>query len=267
MGRKNGNLIKFPGGDGLIPVCRRGRAGLDLISFSLLFLNDGDTFMEKSDDNEVALVALAGVCSVEVNGQDYRNVGGREDVFDGPASCVYIPRDSSYTVTGVGKVEIAVCKTYAQRRTAPFYIPPEKVKIVDRGKGNWFRTVHDIVDARVDADCMLVGETFSPAGNWSSSPPHKHDVEDPPNESKHEEIYYFRTRPRQGFGVIRLYTDDLSLDETHTVEHNDTVILPRGYHPTVAGPGYQLYYLWILAGRDRKVLTRDDPKHAWLKNT
>lgn len=264
MEKNSEYFIRFPGGHGLIPIVKRGERGLELISFDLLFLNDEDSYTENTGDDEAALVVLGGRCDIEVDGQDFKDVGGREDVFDGPAACVYVPKDSEFKVTGRGEVEIGVCRTLARRRTAAALIPPDKVKIMKRGKDNWSRTVHDIVDARVDADCMLVGETFSPAGNWSSAPPHRHEKDNPPNETKHEEIYYFRTKPRQGFGIIRLYNDDRSLDETYTVEHNDTVVMLKGYHPTVAGPGYQLYYLWILAGRERKVVTRDDPDHEWL---
>ncbi|MFH1538017.1 MAG: 5-deoxy-glucuronate isomerase [bacterium] len=267
MAKENEYLIRFPGGKGLVPIVSRGERGLELISFDLLFLHEGDTYSAESGDDEVALVVLGGRCDVEVNGQDFRGVGEREDVFDGPAACVYAPKDSEFKVSGLGSVEIAVCKTLARRHTEAAYVPPERVKTMKRGRDNWSRTVHDIVDARVDAECMLVGETFSPAGNWSSAPPHRHEKDDPPHETKHEEIYYFRTRPRQGFGIIRLYNDDRSLNETYTVEHNDTVVMLKGYHPTVAGPGYQLYYLWILAGKERKVVTRDDPAHEWLKKS
>ena len=257
-------LIKFKGGHGLIPLIKRGEYGLKYISFSLLFLEDGEIYIEDTNDDETALVILGGRCNVQVGGSLWENLGVRKDVFDGSATCVYVPRESQYKVEAQGKVEIAVCKTLSKRTTTPCIIMPNDVKIVSRGKANWSRTVHDIVDARVDADCMLVGETFSPPGNWSSTPPHKHDRNDPPYETRHEEIYFFRVKPHQGFGIIRLYNDDLSLNETYTVEQNDTVILPEGYHPAVAGPGYELYYLWILAGKERKVITREDPKHAWL---
>ena len=81
-----------------------------------------------------------------------------------------------------------------------------------------------------------------------------------------EEVYFFRVKPSQGFGLQRVYTDSRSLDEAYTVENDDTVVLPEGYHPVVAGPGYRLYYLWILAGRQRILRPRDDPDHQWLKD-
>ncbi|MEW5945075.1 MAG: 5-deoxy-glucuronate isomerase [bacterium] len=259
------HCIRFPGGHGMIPIVRRGEMGLNLVSFSLLFLEPGESFSEDTGEDETALVILGGSCDASAGENRWENLGARADVFDGAATCVYVPRESNYGVTARDGVEIAVCRTAARRNSAPHLVRPEHVPVIPRGRDNWSRTVHDVVDARVDADRMLVGETFSPPGNWSSSPPHRHEKDDLPRETRHEEIYYFRVRPRQGFGIIRLYNDDRSLDETITVGHNDTVVITGGYHPTVAGPGYSLYYLWVLAGKERRVVTRDDPNHAWLK--
>jgi 5-deoxy-glucuronate isomerase len=110
----------------------------------------------------------------------------------------------------------------------------------------------------------VIGETYNPSGNWSSYPPHKHEREVPGLESKHEEVYYFRMNPAQGFALMRLYQDE-GRDQAVVVEDGDTVLLPNGYHPVVAAPGYQAYYLWILAGEKRALLMHDDPKHAWVK--
>jgi 5-deoxy-glucuronate isomerase len=116
------------------------------------------------------------------------------------------------------------------------------------------------------AQRLVVGETFNPPGNWSSYPPHKHEVDAYPEEVRMEEIYYYRLNPPQGFGLQRIYTDDRSLDLACAVEDGDTVLLPRGYHPVVAAPGYQLYYLWMLAGHtDRRMKPRDDAEHTWVK--
>ena len=111
--------------------------------------------------------------------------------------------------------------------------------------------VYNIVDDRCDAEYLLVGETLNPPGNWSSSPPHKHEYNNLPEESDHEEIYFFKVDPEQGFGIQRLYTDDRELDEACVVENNDAVIISKGYHPVVAAPGYSLYYLWVLAGKGK----------------
>jgi 5-deoxy-glucuronate isomerase len=263
-------LIKHRGQKGHIPVVKRGDGGLERISFDLLFFERGMEYCEDTGGNEVCLVILGGRCALESGGRRWENAGSREDVFGGPATALYVPPGGSFKVaaTDAAPVEIAVLRCPAAASgAAPVFIPPEKVKIVERGKDNWKRFVHDIVDKDVPAGAMLVGETFSPAGNWSSAPPHRHDFDDPPRETNHEEIYFFKCKPEQGFQVIRLYTDDYSVNETYTVESNDTVIITRGYHPVAAGPGYRGYYLWILAGGERTVRTHDDPRHEWLKST
>ena len=260
-------LIKYGGQKGHIPVVRAGDGGLALISFDLLLFGNGMEYAEDTDGSEVCVVLLGGRATVSCEGQTWRDIGERADVFSGRAAAVYVPRDSRFTFTATaGPVEAAILRTKTDEKHAPAYIAPDMVSVVERGRDNWSRTVHDILDARTPAGNMLVGETFSPPGNWSSAPPHRHDNDDPPNETNHEEIYLFKVKPEQGFQLIRLYTDNRSLDITYCVEQNDTVILREGYHPVAAGPGYHGYYLWLLAGKSRQIIPRDDPAHAWLKN-
>jgi 5-deoxy-glucuronate isomerase len=109
-----------------------------------------------------------------------------------------------------------------------------------------------------------VGETFNEPGGWSSYPPHKHDRHDPPAEVALQEVYHFRLQPRQGFGIQRMYSPERGTDEVLVVEDGDTVLIPFGYHPVVAAPGYRLYYLWALAGEGRDLRLREDPAHAWV---
>ena len=139
------------------------------------------------------------------------------------------------------------------------------------GKDNWQRDVYTSIGPNVDADRLLIGETYNPPGNWSSAPPHKHDVACPPDEGCMEEVYFFMVDPGQGFGIQRVYSGEDSpaqVDDAYVVQNGDTVAIPYGYHPVVAGPGYKLYYLWILSGEERAYgAWRDDPTHAWLKNT
>ena len=118
--------------------------------------------------------------------------------------------------------------------------------------------------------CVHIVKTISPPGNWSSFPPHKHGVENPPEETKLEEVYFFKIQPEEGFGMQRLYTDpdldDEGFDEALVLKNNTVTIMPRGYHPVCAAPGYSVYYLWILAGKNRKLIPKEDPQHSWIKN-
>ena len=148
----------------------------------------------------------------------------------------------------------------------PCLVTPDKVKERIVGKDNWQRTVYDVLcPEQVDCAHLLMGETINPSGNWSSYPPHKHDCDNLPTEAKLEEIYFFQVNPEQGFGFQRIYTHGDSVDETFTVTHNTLVVIPQGYHPVVAAPGYQLYYLWVLAGEKRVLQPCDDPNHCWIK--
>jgi len=150
----------------------------------------------------------------------------------------------------------------------PVLIFPAEASTKVIGQNNWQRSVVTSVGDNVLANRLIVGETLNPPGNWSSSPPHKHD-QDLGEESKMEEVYLYKFNPPQGFGLQRIYTspDDPSpLDVTYAVKDGDVVVLPRGYHPVVAAPGYQLLYLWALAGETRNYgAWSDDPDHSWIK--
>ncbi len=238
---------------------------LDYLSFALISLPAGESYRGRLGEREAAFVVLKGKCHFEVGSTSYREIGGRSGVFAGKAYAVYAPPKAHCRVEAISDLEVAVCMATAEAEKAPRLITPDKVKERIVGKVNWQRSVFDIVDPSVDACRLLVGETINPPGNWSSVPPHRHEVDNLPEESDLEEIYFFRIDPPQGFGVMRIYTDDLKLDETHSVTNNDTVIIPEGYHPVGALAGYRVYYLWMLAGAKRILQPRDDPQHAWLK--
>ena len=134
-----------------------------------------------------------------------------------------------------------------------------------RGSGSMERTIHHILMEDAAAESLLVTEVVTPAGHWSSYPPHKHDTNDPPKETQLEETYYHRLREASGFAVQRVYTADRTLDETVAVRDGDVVLVPRGYHTVSAAPGYELYYLNVMAGPVRKWCVTFDPEHEWLR--
>jgi len=243
----------------------RGEHGLSFISLSVLELDNGNSFGENSRDDEVAIIILSGKCTVKSGSRTFQSIGGRASVFTGKAYGVYIPSQMDYEIIGEEPCEIAVCKTPSDLKSEPVLIAPDDVVIRTVGQHNWKRYVHDIVDMRVNARRIVVGETFTPPGNWSSYPPHRHDFDNLPEESDQEEVYFFKVEPSQGFGIQRIYTDDLSVNEVYTVRNNDVIAIPKGYHPVAAAPGYQLYYLWILAGEKRVLRPKDDPNHKWIR--
>jgi len=182
---------------------------------------------------------------------------------------VYLPPNVEYRIIAESAVEIGVSMAPSNSSSPPVLVKPEDVIENNVGAWNWRRTVYTSIGENVKAQRLLVGETLNPPGNWSSYPPHKHDRKGPA-EAPLEEVYFFKVKPPHGFGLQRIYTSPKGgepFDEIFLLENDDTVVIPRGYHPVVAAPGYQLYYLWVLAGEERKYgAWSDDPNHSWLRN-
>jgi 5-deoxy-glucuronate isomerase len=249
---------------GYTPLVKPGDGGLRFVEFGVLRLEPGASYDGATGGREAFLVLLSGDCAAEVGGR--RRTMRREDVFRQRASAVYLPPGSAFQVVANGLTELAVAFGPTDRAGEPRFVGPDDVRINLRGTPPYQRQVHDIAVNDFPAGRLLVGETFNFPGQWSSYPPHKHDETDPPAEYRLEEVYYYQVDPPQGFGLQWLYTRDGSLDEAHAVRHNDLTILPKGYHPVAAAPGYTVYYLWVLAGDVRTMSLRDDPDHAWIKN-
>jgi len=222
------------------------------------------SFSAETGDGEVALVPLGGRCRVEAEGTRWE-LGGRASVFDGMPWALYLPRDTGYRVEAIGPLELAICGARCQRRREPVLVHPEDVEIEVRGSGNATRQINHILEPESPAERLLVVEVFTPAGNWSSYPPHKHDEDHPPGEVVLEETYYYRTARPEAFAVQRLYSARHGLDVTVTVRDGDLMLVPYGYHTTAAAHGYDLYYLNALAGERRSMAAADDPELAWIR--
>ena len=247
----------------LVSIAKKETRNID---FSVLKLKKKQKYENKSKTHERVVIILGGKCNVRVDDKEYKNIGKRKNVFDGKATSVYIPAGSNFVVEAVSpELEVAICGAKSKAKGSPMLITPNMVRRRIVGKANWKRDVYDIVYEKTAGDKILVGETMTPSGNWSSMPPHRHEKEDMPRESKHEETYYFKIDPVQGFVIQWVYTDDFKLNEVYVLRDNDLVVIPRGYHPVAAAPGYRVYYLWILAGNNRLLRPKDDPKHKWIK--
>jgi 5-deoxy-glucuronate isomerase len=221
-------------------------------------------FAAQTGEEELALVPLAGRCRVEAEGSAWE-LGGRDGVFGGMPWALYLPRDTAYRVEAPGPVELAVCGARCDRRREPVLVEPDTVEIEVRGAGNATRQINHILKPEFPAERLLVVEVFTPAGNWSSYPPHKHDDDRPPEEVVLEETYYYRTVRPEAFAVQRLYSPTHGVDVTVTVRHGDLMLVPFGYHTTCAAHGYDLYYLNALAGDRRSMAAADDPELAWVR--
>jgi 5-deoxy-glucuronate isomerase len=238
-------------------------AGWEYVGFEVLRLAAGRNVERRTGGEEVCLVLLEGYCNVSAGDDEWRGIGGRDSVFEGPPYAVYLPPGTEYSVEADSYLELAVCSAPAEDGVEPFLVRPEDVEVEVRGSGNAERRIHPILMSEGQAERLLVVEVLTPNGHWSSYPPHKHDQDNLPDESYLEETYYHRIQPPQGFAVQRVYTGDRSLDETMTVVDGDTVLVPRGYHAVSAPPGYDLYYLNVMAGPVREWKFKNDPDHEW----
>jgi 5-deoxy-glucuronate isomerase len=253
-----------PDRDGFIHHITPASADWGYVGFSALELPAGKIVSRPTDGNEVCLVILTGRVRVIVGNQDFGLLGERQSVFDGSPWSVYIPAHSSWSIEAETAAEVAVCSSPAEGKLPARVIPPSEVGEETRGKGTNTRYVRNILPDTGLAESLLVVEVVTPGGNWSSYPPHKHDVNDPPRETYLEETYYHRLKRGSGFALQRVYTDDRLLDETMAVSDRDVVLVPRGYHPVGAPHGFDLFYLNVMAGPVREWRFTMSPDHAFL---
>lgn len=256
---------RSPDGDGNILTITPESARWKYVGFEVFKLTAGQSLSRDTGDQEVCLVLLGGKAHVATAQERFENIGGRQSVFDDEAPySVYVPNDDRFQVTAVTDLELAVCKAPGKGTYPARLIRPEDVRVEDRGSGSNARRINNILSEDAAADSLLVVEVYTPEGNWSSYPPHKHDQDALPNESYLEETYYHRINPTQGFAFQRVYTDERDIDETITVHDGEVVMVPRGYHPVGAPYGYNLYYLNTMAGPVRTWKFHNDPAHEWL---
>ncbi|MEC7764964.1 MAG: 5-deoxy-glucuronate isomerase [Pseudomonadota bacterium] len=250
---------------GLITQVTPESAGWGHVGFEVHRIRAGDTIGQATGDREVCLVWLSGIATAEAAGTDFGALGERMSPFDSPPHALYVPAGSEWSVTAQTDLELAVCSAPGGGAFPAKAIPPGTYAPELRGKGSNVRHVTNIMaEDDASAQSLLVVEVITPGGNTSSYPPHKHDCDALPDESLLEETYYHRLNPPQGYAFQRVYTDDLSLDETMCVSDGDVVLVPRGYHPCATIHGYDLYYLNVMAGPTRIWKFHNQEEHAWL---
>jgi 5-deoxy-glucuronate isomerase len=248
-----------PADDGTLVSVTPESAGWGHVGFEVLELDDGVVANRSTTGRELCVVVVAGHCRVSSGHGDWE-IGGRPDPFSGPPAAAYLPPGAGVEITGSG--ETALCWAPAYDGATARVL--EAGEPVVRGEGSFERRIHNILMGDQPADSLLVTEVLTPGGHWSSYPPHKHDRDAMPDESFLEETYYHRVVPAHGFGLQRVYTADGSLDETVAFGDRDTVLVPRGYHTVSAPPGYDLYYLNVMAGPTRAWAISNDPDHEWM---
>jgi 5-deoxy-glucuronate isomerase len=251
--------------DGTRVTITPASADWSYVGFELLTLSDGVRAVRETGEREACVVVIAGRVDIASQHGRWPAVGGRADPWGGRPDAAYLPPATTVELRPAsGPCEVALCFAPARTGTAARLLPAASVTPEARGYGAQARTIHPILMGDGEAESLLVTEVLTPAGHWSSYPPHKHDRDALPEESYLEEVYYHRVDPPRGFAIQRVYSDDRSLDETMAVSDGDVVLVPRGYHPVAAPPGYRSYYLNVMAGPTRTWVFHNDPDHEWL---
>ncbi len=254
-------------------------ADWDYITFESHYLTSGNAIDGNSGDSEMALVMLGGTVEVESSAGAWR-VGGRRNVFAGRPHALYLSRNTQYAIRADGDAELALAWSPAERDFPARLIQPEDCAVEIRGGDNATRQINSIIPPGFPCQRLVVVEVYTPGGNWSSYPPHKHDVHRLDTagnivEADLEEVYFYKLDKPAGWACQRIYTDGTSplqqagepIDAVVVAQDGDAVIVPEGYHPVASPPGYTTYYLNVLAGSAQSLANYEDPRHAWVKQT
>lgn len=245
----------------------------DHLSFAARRMTLGQKWDFQTGENEFALVVLGGSCQVTSNKGNWTDVGRRPNVFAGMPYTLYLPAETRFTLEATSKhLDIAYGWSIAHDMHPARLVKPDEVEIEIRGGGNVTRQINKMIPPGFPCSRLVVVEVYTPSGNWSSYPPHKHDehIVDQAGtvlEADLEEIYFYKIDRPEGFAYQRIYTPDRSIDELILARDNHLVLSPQGYHPVVAAPGYNCYYLNMLAGSAQSLAATDDPEHTWVKGT
>ncbi|MEP6921324.1 MAG: 5-deoxy-glucuronate isomerase [bacterium] len=241
--------------------------GFAYLTFRSRKLLRGERFSSDTGACELGMVLLGGRCSVESSAGSWSGIGSRAHVFDGMPTALYLPIETTFTVTADTDCEVAFCFSAADAKYPARLITSDDVEVEIRGGANATRQINHILKPEFPAQRLMLVEVYTPSGNWSSYPPHKHDVHQPPEEVDLEEIYYYKVDRPEGYAIQRVYTADGRIDQTLTVRDGELVLIPEGYHPVVAAHGYNVYYLNALAGSARSMAASDDPAYAWVRQS
>lgn len=253
------------GAGGAIHAITPADAGWTWTSFDVHRLRAGERVDRAGDGQEVLVLVLEGTAAVTVGETRFASVGSRASVFEEPpAGVVLCAAGEAVGVVAAGDVLLAIAAAPAGDIRRTTLIAPGTIRVETRGEGPARRMIKNLLPPDAEAGRLIAVEAYTPGGNWSSYPPHKHDTDNPPFESQLEELYFYRFARPSGFAIQRVYTPDRSLDETMVARDLDVILVPRGYHVVGAPAGYDTWYLNIMAGPERVWRFTVDPDHAWL---
>ncbi len=277
------NLIVHPGNsadrDVVVEVTPE-IAGWEHINFQVRRLAPGQEWAYATGENELAIVLLSGTIQVDADKGRWERIGERKNVFASLPFALYLPRHTAFTVKTEVDSEFAVAWVATDQDHEPRLVTPEDITVEIRGGDNATRHINNVIPPGFPCQRLVVVEVYTPSGNWSSYPPHKHDVHRTDESGKLveadlEEVYYYKLDRPEGYAYQRVYTDDSSplqqagypIDAVLLVRNDDIVLVPEGYHPVTSAPGYTTYYLNVLAGSAQVLTAKDDPEYAWVKDS
>lgn len=277
------NLVVHPNPDPnaeLITRVTPDVAGWDYITFEVRRLTQGNAIQGNTSEQEMALVMLSGVVGVSSSAGDWATVGGRASVFEGLPHALYLPRRTTYAIHATSDAEFALAWAPTAQDHPARLVTPNQMPIEIRGGDNATRQINGIIPPGFDCHRLVVVEVYTPGGNWSSYPPHKHDIHKVDaagnvSEADLEEVYFYKIDRPEGYAYQRIYTDPESplhragapIDAVILARTNDAVVVPEGYHPVASPPGYTTYYLNVLAGSAQSLANYEDPHYVWVKET
>ncbi|MCU0513459.1 MAG: 5-deoxy-glucuronate isomerase [Anaerolineae bacterium] len=261
------------GADGIFASVTAAQAGWQYLNMQARRLHPGAVYQDSTAAEEMVIVLLGGRGHVRTSAGDFEQIGQRATVFDGLPWAVYLSRHTRFSVEALSPVlEIAVCRVPAEADHPARLITPQDSQIEIRGGGNATRQINSIIPPGFGCQRLVCVEVYTPPGNWSSYPPHKHDVHRVDEqgrvlEADLEEIYFYSMDRPEGYAYQRVYTADGRIDALLMPRRHDLVLVPEGYHPVVSAHGYTTYYLNFLAGSAQSLANSDDPAYAWIKDT
>ena len=273
MKKKSHLLIKPKANSKVYQSIIKESVGWNYLSFESRIVNLNDEFRWDTKENEMVIVLLSGNYRFESDKGSFETKNGRKNVFKGVAHTLYIPRRTSFKlIASSDKLDIAYGWCASDSDYPLKLIKPEETPMVIFGGDNATRQFNDLIPPGFGCSKIVVREVYTPSGNWSSFPAHKHDerILDKKGNVKEpiqEETYFYKFQKSEAYAIQQVYTKDRSIDEIIRAQHNDVVMIPKGFHPVVAEHGYNCYYLNFLAGTDQCLENTTDPDHEWIYNS
>lgn len=269
--RKQYDLVKHPSEEfGVYQKVTAAEAHWTYLNFEARLMRKGEKWEGNTGENEYGFILLSGNYTVTTNRGNWETVNGRKNVFAGIAHTLYLPRHTSFSFVAESDIlDLAAGWCVANEDFPARFKKPEEALIEIRGGDNATRQINSLIEPGFGSGKLIAVEVYTPSGNWSSFPAHKHDerktdVDGIVTEACLEEFYFYKIDKEEGYAIQQVYTSDGSLNELMQVKTNDIVLVPKGYHPVAAAHGYNCYYLNFLAGSDQSLANTPDPDHTWI---